>query len=621
MELPQRTGADRFFPSGRYKSLEEVLRANKTLSQVRPLVFSAFDRNTRMLPFVHFDWHMVPAGPRAIAASLRSAGMEKTRLVFQLWNPKLQPSRSQIDGAAADMLLISAMKVHFVAARQLIADAWSMGDRRPLIIAGGPKACYEPFDFFGLGHDGQIGADVVVTGEEPVLLELLAVLTSFGAGPGSMRSAFDRARQAGALSGIPGLVYSLDGRHDGKNLTNTGPQRLMRDLDDLPMPAQGFATLEPPHRRFTLGSQPIPLSKVCRGSMIAAVLVTRGCRFHCHYCPIPAYNMSTFRRKSPERMVAEFIDCRKQMNTRYFFGADDNFFNSRKYARELLEAMAAAQWDGKALGRQIRFATESTVIDVYKNRDLLPIARHGRAGMNALWLGVEDLAGKLIDKGQTSEITKELFAEMKASRISPMVMLMHHDDQPFHTPGKLVGLVDQIRFLYDAGAVGLQCTVASPAVGSKWYGETIERGLLYESVGREKIEDRHFDGNHVVACTRDDPWRIQLNMLRGYAAFYNPLNLVRSMYIRDKRLANKHLATQIWGMAALTRTAWKVKGHLWRLWRNRIKRVKDWPESFRGNGSPYTELQHPAIQQDARPTAVGITSPSLVDAATNQCTY
>lgn len=42
-----------------------------------------------------------------------------------------------------------------------------------MILPGGPKAVYEPWDFFGLSPDDREGADVVVTGEEYVLLELL----------------------------------------------------------------------------------------------------------------------------------------------------------------------------------------------------------------------------------------------------------------------------------------------------------------------------------------------------------------------------------------------------------------------------------------------------------------
>ena len=590
MELPQRKIEDRFLPPGKYRSLEQSLRSKRQLAEVRSLVISAFDQRTRMLPFIYIDWHMVPCGPRSIAAALHDAGLHRTRLVYQLWNPKIRPSRAQIDGHKIDTLLVSSMQVNSGPSYRLIEDAWRLDNGRPLIISGGPKACYEPFDYFGLGPDGQIGADVVVTGEEPVLLELLTVLADFGAGQGTMLAAFKRARQAGALREIPGLVYALDGRHDGKNLVNTGPQRLMRDLDDLPMPTSGFRTLEGPHSRATLAKKAIGLEKACRPPMIANVLVTRGCKFHCHYCPIPAYNQRSFRHKSPQRVIEEFIDCYRHMGTHRFFGADDNFFNSRKYTRELLEAMASTQIDGRPLGRQIRFRTESTVIDLYKNRDLLPLAR--RAGLAGVWMGVEDLSARLVDKGQAPGMTEVLFAAMTANKIRPMAMLMYHKDQPLHSARQLRGLIDQVHFLRKAGAIGLQVCIASPIVGSKWANEAFTTGLIYERVGKRKLEDAQFDGNHVVTSDRPDAdaWRTQVNLLRGYAAFYNPLNLLRALLARWRPLGVNRCQYQFWAMGTLAQTAWKLKGHIWRLWRGPIHRFSDWPSRFRQPGSPYSDL-------------------------------
>ena len=588
MELPQRKGEDRFLASGRYRWLERTLRGKTALSEVRSLVVFGFDRRTRMLPFVYLDWYMVPCGARSIAGALYDAGMEKTRLVYQLWNPRVRPSRARIDGAPMDMLLVSAVQLHTLAAYQLIEDAWTMGEGRPLILAGGPKACYEPFDFFGLG-EGQAGADVVVTGEESVLLELLEVIADFGGGQGRMREAFDRAREAGALRGIPGLVYPADGRHDGRNLVNTGGQRLLRELDDLPMATAGFRTLEGPHRKEELAREPLGLENACRGDRtVATLLVTRGCKFACAYCPIPSYNQRSFRHKSAERVVDELVDCQRQMGTRYFFGTDDNFFNSRKFTRELLEAMASKEIDGRPLRRRIRFRTESTVIDLYRNRDLLPLARD--AGVTGIWMGVEDLSARLIDKGQGPGMTEALFGEMIAKEIKPSAMLMHDEAQPLHSPGKLTGLVDQVRFLFKAGAVTVQCTLAMPAVGTKWMDEAYVSGLLYEGVGGRNLEDMEFDGNHVIACRRSDPWRLQLDLLRGYLAFYNPLNLLRTFTSPKVSFRRPRVDWQLWGMISLARTAWGLKEYVWRLWRGPIRRHSGWPARFRRPGTPYPLL-------------------------------
>jgi len=457
----------------------------------------------------------------------------------------------------------------------------------------------------------------VVTGEEPVLLELLVVLSVFGAGHGRMREAFDRAKASGALLEIPGLVYSADERYDGKNLINTGIQRLIRDLDELPMPISGFRVLEYPHRGQTLARETFPLHKTGGGMMVTNLLITRGCKNNCQYCSIPSYNQRSYRRKSPERVVAEFVECNAQLNTRYVFGADDNFFNNRAYAEAVLEGMARTRIRGERLGRSVNFGTEATVDDAYRCRDLFPVARKSMAGLSALWLGVEDLSATLVDKGQGPEKTQALFEAMLANDISPMVMMMHHDAQPLRSKGDIKGLLNQVKFLHKAGAVSLQCTLANPAFGSRWVNEAITQGQVFSRVGGQKIEDRHYDGNHIVASSRQDPWRMQRNYLLAYLTFYNPINFLKSFAVPKRTIRNKHFFYQVWGMGSLLRTAWSVKGHLWRLWRGPIERLKGWPERYCRPGTPYIQLipenkipdQQPATissptERALRPTAV-----------------
>src|SRR5258708_1881688 len=78
---------------------------------------------------------------------------------------------------------------------------------RPLTIAGGPHAVYQPYEMFSANPADPTAPDVVVTGEEFVLLSLLEVILETRGQREPMRSAFARARDAGALDNIPGLIY------------------------------------------------------------------------------------------------------------------------------------------------------------------------------------------------------------------------------------------------------------------------------------------------------------------------------------------------------------------------------------------------------------------------------
>src|SRR5205085_2319555 len=75
--------------------------------------------------------------------------------------------------------------------------------------------------------------------------------------------------------------------------------------DELPEPIVGLELIEPPHKRFTLSARPVSLDRLCRHASIVSLVTTHACKFHCAYCPIPAYNQFTFRWKSRARLRVE----------------------------------------------------------------------------------------------------------------------------------------------------------------------------------------------------------------------------------------------------------------------------------------------------------------------------
>src|SRR5258705_11487240 len=162
-----------------------------------------------------------------------------------------------LDGRVPDLFMVSSMTLHCEEAMDLIRDAHRIDPAyRPLIIAGGPHAVYEPYDLFSAIPARPYSADVVVTGEEYVMLSLIEVLLSVRGRGESMRSAFVRARDSRALDDVPGLVYSRVGASGmPEELIDTGMQRLVGDIDYLPHPVLGYRLLEPPSRRATLSTR------------------------------------------------------------------------------------------------------------------------------------------------------------------------------------------------------------------------------------------------------------------------------------------------------------------------------------------------------------------------------
>jgi radical SAM superfamily enzyme YgiQ (UPF0313 family) len=572
MELPRRARGDELCRLAELIGLRDRLRVLARRHDLTSVIACAFDHRTRMLPFTYADTRMAPAGVRAIGSALADAGFPKTRIVLQQWNPRFRPSEMRLDGRLPDLFLVSSMQIHTAACHALLRDACRIeATHRPLIIVGGPKTVYEPWDVFSADARDPWGADVAVTGEEFVLLSLLERLLDLRGRDEPLRATFLRARDAGLVADIPGLVYARTGSTGvPEELVDTGIQRLVGNLDELPHPALGFGLLEPPSRRTTLQSRALAPEQVRRHSPIAALVLTFGCKFNCPYCPIPAYNQRQHRVKSGARVADEFVRLQREYGLRYFFGADDNFFNHKQRTLEIVETLARTEIDGVPIRKRVRWGTEVTIHDTLQLRAHLPTVR--AAGVRALWLGVEDMTATLVNKGQSVDKTTEAFRLLRRHGICPMPMMMHHDQQPLFTRAGSYGLLNQVRLLRQAGAVSLQVLMMTPATGSRTYETNYQAGQVFASAAGRPVEPYMLDANYVVASEHRQPWRKQVNIMAAYLYFYNPLRFLIAVVRPKSKLYFADAFVQLVGMWGLTRTIRRTLGWAICLFRGDIRR-------------------------------------------------
>ncbi len=579
MELPRRQRGDELLKPGALVNLRDRLRKLARRHDITSVIACAFDHRTRMLPFIFADLKMAPAGVRAIGSAMLDAGFSKSRIVLQQWNKNFKPSQMRLDGRIPDLFMVSSMQIHTAACKELIRDACRIdAPNRPLIIAGGAKTVYEPWDVFSGDPKDPAGADVAVTGEEYVLLSLLEVLLSIRGEGDSLREAFIRARNSGLLDQIPGLVYARTGANGAaEELIDTGVQQLVGNLDELPHPVLGYRLLEPPSSKPTLGQYALPNDKVRKYSPVSSLALTFGCKFACPYCPIPAYNQRQHRVKSGERILDEFTQLNKEYGLRYYFGADDNFFNTKERTLEIVERLARAEINGKPLRKVVRWGTEVTVHDTLLLREYLPVVRY--AGVRALWLGVEDMTANFINKGQSVDKTTEAFHLLRDRGINPMPMMMHHDTQPLFSTKGHYGLLNQARLLRRAGAISLQVLMMTPATGSKLYESAFTSGLVYDSVAGRKVEQHMLDANYVVASEHPKPWKKQFNILMAYLYFYNPLRFLWALVKPRSKLYLADSMMQIVGMYGGLQNLRRTFGWMMRLRRGPIVRKAGIPAS------------------------------------------
>ncbi|MFC1764713.1 B12-binding domain-containing radical SAM protein [Planctomycetota bacterium] len=580
MELPPRSKGDMLLAPGELTAIRYRLRTLAPQHDLTTVIACAFDRRTRVLPFLFADLRIAPAGVRAIGSALVDSGLNKTRIVLQHWNRHFRPSQMQVNGRLPDMFLVSSMQVHAAACYDLIRDACRIDPaRRPLIIVGGPKVIYEPWDVFNIPSPHPTSADVAVTGEEYVLLSLLEVLLSAKASGESMRSVFLRARDAGLLDHIPGLVYAKGSAEErAETLVDTGIQRLTGNLDELPDPVLGYGLLERPSRRPTLASRAIPSHEVRNYASIVTQVMTFGCKFSCPYCPIPAYNQRHHRVKSGQKLADEMVALHKAYGFKYVFGTDDNFFNDHERTLGIVEIFNRTEINGQRLRKSVRWATEATVHDTLKLKDHLRDIH--RAGLYAIWTGVEDMSGGLVKKGQSEDKTLAAFQAMTDHGIYPMAMMMHHDGQPLLSFRNASGLINQVHLLRKAGAISMQALMIFPATGSRMYEDAYTSGLIYEQVGKHPVTSHMLDGNYIVASHHKRPWTRQLNLILTYFYFYNPLRfLIAIVHPKSRSGYLVDMVIQWLGMLGTVYTFRRTCGWTLRLMFRKIKRTTTMPVS------------------------------------------
>lgn len=589
MELISRPVGDVLLKPGELTSLRARLRTVAAKHDLATVIACAFDHRTRMLPFLYADKRMAPAGVRGIGSALADSGFAKTRIVLQQWNRYFKPSRMRLDGRVPDLFLISSMQIHSAECKNLMADALRMDPaQRPLIIVGGPKVIYEPWDVFSSDPQHPISADLAITGEEYVLLELLEVLLAERGTGESLREAYLRTRDKGAFDRVAGLVYARTGSAgQAEELVDTGTQRLLGDLDELPHPVLGYRLLEAPSGQTELKSAALPPERVGKYSPIGSLVLTLGCKFACPYCPIPAYNQRQFRSKSGARIADEMTVLHKEYGLGYFFGADDNFFNNKRRAVEIAETLAAAEINHTPLRQHVRWGTEATVHDTLAMKEDLRTVRKG--GLRALWMGIEDMSGALVRKGQAEDKTLEALRFLRELGIFPMPMLMHHDAQPLYTRGSRAGLINQVHLLRKAGAISIQVLMLTPAPGSKQYEATFTSNMVYAKAGNRTAESHMFDGNYVVASQHAQPWRKQTNMLIAYFWFYNPVRLIWALIQPKSSLYLVDAGAQFLGILGLVQTIRRTFDWTLRLMFGKIIRAAKPP----GNQIPYRRITAP----------------------------
>ena len=299
-----------------------------------------------MLTFVE------PLGPICVAACLEAEGHECK--VFDL----------RIDGEEHGLALcrkfapdVVGLQCNFTTERNRtvrLAERIKRENPGTFVVVGGHDASRDPNWF----SSDLIDAVAVGDGEEV------------------MPPMVDALQRGHDLATIPGLMLHRDGRW-----VSTGHAPTRKNLDDYPLPARHLIEHYADHYYINF-HKPLALMETARG-----------CPFKCNFCSVWKFHESTFREKSPARVVREL----QAIKAEAIFITDDIFWMNVKRGEEMARQI-------KAAGIKKFFTVQTRTDIICKFPHLIEMWKD--CGKLAIFLGLESVTDeglKAVNKKNTAD--------------------------------------------------------------------------------------------------------------------------------------------------------------------------------------------------------------------------
>ncbi len=229
-------------------------------------------------------------------------------------------------------------------------------------------------------------ADYVLIGEaENSLLEL---------------SNFLKQKSKNSPEHIDGLVYKQNG-----NLVKNKARQVLRQLDELPLPAWDLINLNP-YRSTWLKNH---------GYFSLNFVTTRGCPYKCNWCAKPIYG-NRYNSHSPEKIAELIFKLHSTHQFNHIWFADDIFGLKPNWIKQFSEAM-------QNKGLKIPYKIQSRADLLLEDEAIFYLAQ---SGCEEVWMGAESGSQKILDamdKGTKVQQIEEATALLKKHGIKACFFL------------------------------------------------------------------------------------------------------------------------------------------------------------------------------------------------------
>lgn len=343
------------------------------------------------------------------------------------------------------------------------------------------------------------GADFVIIGEaEHTLLELAAYLETGG----------------NDYAAIKGLAYIKD---DHK-LTKTQGRPVLKDLDNLPLPAWDLVNME--QYRSTWMEH--------AGYFSINMSTTRGCPFKCNWCAKPIYG-NRYNSRSPEKVVEEIKLLKENYQIDHIWFCDDIFGLKPGWVLQLPRLLAQN-------GLNIRYKIQSRA-DLLV--DEITVKALALSGCENIWIGAESGSQKILDamdKGITVDQIHVATKLMKKHHINPSFFIQ------FGYPGEhKEDIKSTIKMINNLLPFEIGISISYPLPGTVFH-ERVKEELKHKTNWTDSDEMAlMFSNTYPASYYKQLPKYVHRNY-HQHLAKNSFLNFVKNPFRADSRSLRKALS-------------------------------------------------------------------------------
>ncbi len=261
------------------------------------------------------------------------------------------------------------------------------------------------------------------------------------------------------LDKVQGITYMRNG-----NVTHNPNRPLINNLDELPFPARHLILGKGDYLPHAFGN----------------IFATRGCPYNCIFCASSKIWTKKIRYRSPENVVNEIKQIRKNFETYLFSFEDDSFTLNKEFVKAVCKLLIEENLD-------IKWSAE-TRADLVSD-DLIKIMKS--AGCEAITIGVEsgdEETLKKIKKGITLEQIKLSKKVIKENRIRFSAFFMvgfpWEGEKEINKTILLMKELDPHTAFF---------SIATPYPGTELYDICSSEGLLPENIDWSRFFHQSLD--------------------------------------------------------------------------------------------------------------------------------